>query len=118
MTKQIESLRVVENKKINKDYFLLRLTSQGKLPEMKPGQFVQVKVDGSPETFLRRPFSVHDVNYSGNTFRLLIQIAGKGTETLSRLSTGDSINVIYPWAIPFPCPKRMKTSFLRVVAAE
>lgn len=112
MTKQIESLRVVENKKINKDYFLLRLTSQGKLPEMKPGQFVQVKVDGSPETFLRRPFSVHDVNYSGNTFRLLIQIAGKGTETLSRLSTGDSINVIYPLGNSFSLPEKNENILL------
>ena len=42
-----------------------------KLPDIKPGQFVQVRVDGSPETFLRRPISVHDVNYGTNTLKTI-----------------------------------------------
>jgi dihydroorotate dehydrogenase electron transfer subunit len=112
MTKRIESLRIVENKKLNKDFFLLKLTPPGRLPEMKPGQFVQVKVEGSPETFLRRPFSIHDVSYSENTFRLLIQIAGKGTETLSRLSTGDSLNVVYPLGNSFSLPEKNENILL------
>ena len=67
-----------------------------KFPNLNPGQFAQVRVDGSPETFLRRPISIHDVDYEKNTFKLLIQIAGKGTETLSRLRNGDMLNLIYP----------------------
>ncbi|HOB83465.1 MAG TPA: dihydroorotate dehydrogenase electron transfer subunit [Bacteroidales bacterium] len=106
MTKRIESLRVVENKKLSSNIFVLELTASGRIPEMKPGQFVQVKIDGSPDTFLRRPFSVHDVNYSQNTFRLLIQIAGKGTETLSGLRTGDNVNLIYPLGNSFSLPAK------------
>ena len=106
MTKRIESLRIVENKKLSKDIFVLELTSSGRIPEMKPGQFFQVKIEGSPDTVLRRPFSVHDVNYSGNTFRLLIQIAGKGTEILSRLHIGDSINLVYPLGNSFSLPEK------------
>ena len=104
MTKRIESLRIVENKRLNKDLFTLELTSPGRIPEMKPGQFVQVKIEGSSETFLRRPFSIHDVNYPQNTFKLLIQIAGKGTETLSRLVKGDILNIIYPLGNSFTLP--------------
>jgi len=106
MTKRIESLKIVENNRLGKDIFILELTSAGRIPEMKPGQFVQVKVEGSPGTFLRRPFSIHDVNYSRNTFRLLIQIAGKGTETLSRLSIGDTLNLIYPLGNSFSMPEK------------
>ena len=106
MTKRIESLRIVEKKKLSKDVFVLELTSSGRIPEMKPGQFVEVKIAGSPGTFLRRPFSVHDVNYSGNTFRLLIQITGKGTESLSNLRTGDSLNMIYPLGNSFSLPEK------------
>jgi len=104
MTKRIESLRIVENKRLSKDIFVLELTGTGRIPEMKPGQFVQAKVEGSPGTFLRRPLSIHDVNYSQNTFRLLVQIAGKGTETLSKLRTGDSINLVYPLGNSFSLP--------------
>ena len=104
MAKRIESLRIVENKPLNKDLFTLELSGSGRIPEMKPGQFVQVKIEGSPGTFLRRPFSVHDVNYPQNTFKLLIQIAGKGTETLSRLGNGDLLNLIYPLGNSFTLP--------------
>ena len=104
MTKRIESLNITENKRLNKDYFVLELSGKSKMPELKPGQFVQVKVEGSPETFLRRPISVHDVNYGQNTIKLLIQIAGKGTETLSRLQSGDILNIIYPLGNSFSLP--------------
>ena len=42
---------------------LLNCLQDEKLPDIKPGQFVQVRVDGSSETFLRRPISIHDVDY-------------------------------------------------------
>ena len=49
---------------------------------------------------------MHDVNYSQNTFRLLVQIAGKGTETLSRLRNGDPVNLIYPLGHSFSLPSK------------
>jgi dihydroorotate dehydrogenase electron transfer subunit len=106
MTKRIESLRIAENKRLNKDLFTLELSGSERIPEMKPGQFVQAKIEGSPGTFLRRPFSVHDVNYPQNTFKLLIQIAGKGTEALSRLGNGDLLNLIYPLGNFFTLPEK------------
>jgi dihydroorotate dehydrogenase electron transfer subunit len=106
MTKRIESLKVIENKRLNNEFFVLELSGNGKMPEMKPGQFVQVKVDGSPETFLRRPISIHDVNYSSNSLKLLIQIAGKGTQKLSELTKGESLNIIYPLGNFFNLPEK------------
>jgi len=106
MNKRIESLRIVENKRLNKDLFTLELSGQGRIPEMLPGQFVQAKIEGSPETFLRRPFSIHDVNYPQNTFKLFIKIAGKGTQTLSRLGNGNLLNLIYPLGNSFTLPEK------------
>lgn len=105
MSKRIEHLYVIDNKHITNDIFILNLSSHETLPEMKPGQFVQVRVDGSPDTFLRRPFSVHDVNYENKSFRLLVQIAGNGTKKLSELNSGDSINVVYPLGNSFSVPE-------------
>lgn len=104
MTKRIEDLKVIENKRLNKDFFIIELEGNTKIPDLKPGQFIQVRVDGSPETFLRRPISVHDVDYLKNTLKILIQIAGKGTETLSKVKSGDSLNIIYPLGNSFSLP--------------
>lgn len=104
MTKKVESLKIVENKHLTKEIFVLTLSGNGRIPEMKPGQFVQVRVDNSPSTFLRRPFSLHDVNYSENTLRLLIQIAGKGTRKLSEMKPGEYLNIIYPLGNSFTMP--------------
>ena len=112
MAKRIEDLKIIGNKRLNKDIFILELSGNSKIPEMKPGQFAQVKIEGSPETFLRRPFSIHDVDYDNNTFKLLIQIAGKGTETLSKLNKGDSLNLIYPLGNSFSLPEKNKRSLL------
>jgi dihydroorotate dehydrogenase electron transfer subunit len=104
MAKRIEDLKVIGNKRLNNDYFILELSAETKIPEFMPGQFAQVRVDGSQETFLRRPISIHDVDYEKNTFKLLIQIAGKGTQKLSKLVIGDILNLIYPLGNSFSLP--------------
>ena len=106
MPKKIEDFNIIRNKRLNNDFFVLELDSNNPLPEIRPGQFVQVKVEGSQETFLRRPISIHDIDYERNILKLLIQIAGKGTETLSKLKSGESINIIYPLGNSFSMPSR------------
>jgi dihydroorotate dehydrogenase electron transfer subunit len=104
MSKRIDDFIIKENRQINNDYFILELSGNSYLPQLKPGQFVQVKVEGSTETFLRRPFSIHDVDYEKNIIKLLIQIAGKGTEKLSKLNKGEVLNIIYPLGNSFSLP--------------
>jgi dihydroorotate dehydrogenase electron transfer subunit len=104
MAKRIEDLKVIENKRLNDDFFTLELAGNDKLPDFLPGQFVQVRIDGSSSTFLRRPISIHDVDYGRNSFRLLVQIAGEGTRRLSKIGSGDLINLIYPLGNSFSLP--------------
>ena len=94
MAKRIEDFTIKENRRLNNDLFILELTGNSYLPSLKPGQFAQVKIEGSPETFLRRPISIHDVDYERNTIKFLIQIAGKGTERLSNMKQGETLNII------------------------
>ena len=51
MKKFILDLTVTENIRLNANYVLLKLTSQSLLPEMLPGQFAEIRVDGSPTPF-------------------------------------------------------------------
>ncbi|MDA3912394.1 MAG: dihydroorotate dehydrogenase electron transfer subunit [Bacteroidales bacterium] len=104
MKKHIQDLKVIENQAINSQYYLLKLRASGTLPEILPGQFAEVKVDKAPNTFLRRPISVHDVVYDKNELHLLIEKKGEGTITMADLQEGESLNLVYPlgntWSIP------------------
>lgn len=103
--KRIEDFTVVRNTRLNSRHFLLELQPQMKLPELFPGQFVQVLVEGSSTTFLRRPFSIHSVDYKINTFSLLIQVKGDGTGKLSHIREGEHLNLIYPLGNFFSVPQ-------------
>lgn len=96
MKRFIQDLTVCSYRLIGVDYFILGVTGIEPLPEMLPGQFAEIKVDNNPNVFLRRPISIHDVDYDTNTLFLLIRIVGEGTLTLSDLKVGDKINLVYP----------------------
>lgn len=102
--KHVCDLKVVEYTRLNKRHFLLELEAPVPLPVILPGQFVQALVEDSPSTFLRRPFSIHLVDYKKNTLGLLVQIKGPGTSHLSRLRPGDSLNLIFPLGNSFSLP--------------
>lgn len=103
--KVTRDLQVVSRITLNRRHFLLDLHDPEQIPLILPGQFVQALVEDSPATFLRRPFSVHTVDYASNTLRLLIQIKGPGTLRLSRLEAGDRLNLIYPLGNSFSLPR-------------
>ena len=100
MKKFILDLTVTENLKLHINYVLLKLTSQSPLPEMLPGQFAEIRVDGSPSTFLRRPISINYVDRSRNEVWFLIQLVGDGTRRL-----GDIINIVLPLGNGFTMPQ-------------
>jgi dihydroorotate dehydrogenase electron transfer subunit len=102
--KKVGDLEVTQNIPLNSRHFILELIAPESFPLMLPGQFVQALVKDSPTTFLRRPFSIHQVDYTRNTLRLLIQIKGQGTKHLSLLSRGDTLNLIYPLGNSFSLP--------------
>lgn len=105
MKKCILDMRVVENLRLHKNYCLLKLTPDGQtLPEMRPGQFVEVRVDGSNSTFLRRPISVNYVDKAKNELWLLIQLVGDGTRKLAEAQVGGTINVVLPLGNGFTIP--------------
>lgn len=68
-----------------------------KCPEIaeitKAGQFAQVSAEGF---FLRRPISICDIDKEKGTIRLVFEVRGKGTDKISELNKGDSIDIIAP----------------------
>lgn len=94
--KLIKNFIVVNKTVLNSDYFTIELSLNEAIPHIIPGQFVEVNINKINSVFLRRPFSVHDVNYEKNTLTLLIQIVGNATKELSNFEINSTINVIFP----------------------
>lgn len=94
--KYLKDLTVKAVEHPHERYVLLKLTDQEQLPEMVPGQFVEVKVEGSERTFLRRPISINFVEKEKNELWLLIQTVGDGTRKLATLKEGDKLNLLFP----------------------
>ena len=74
--KYCKDLTVKSVHHINEKYVLIILTDDEQLPDMMPGQFVEVRVDGDPNTFLRRPISINDVDRDQNELHLLVAMVG------------------------------------------
>lgn len=106
MKRKIDDLNILRNLKINDKFFVIEAASGEKLPEILPGQFLQVLIENAQHTFLRRPLSVHNVDYKKNSISMLIQQVGEGTEKLSKLKQGEKINVIYPLGNSFTLPHK------------
>ena len=108
MKKFIHDFEVTHNHHITDDYFAIYLKCPVSLPRILPGQFAEVLVSNSTTTYLRRPFSIYDVDYSKNELSLLIKTVGDGTYALSKLKEGDFLNLIYPLGNSFSLPEGEK----------
>lgn len=104
MKKYILDLTVSEALSVGKQFVLLRLTSENPLPEMLPGQFVEVRVDETPSVLLRRPISIHYYDKKANELGLLVQLVGNGTRWMATLKAGDVLNVVLPLGNGFTLP--------------
>ncbi|NMA65860.1 MAG: dihydroorotate dehydrogenase electron transfer subunit, partial [Clostridiaceae bacterium] len=93
----MKCLATVKNtKQLNQDTFLLCIESEKIASIAKAGQFVNVKCSDGLDAYLRRPISIHSVNRECNTFDIVFQNRGKGTNLLSNFGPGDEIDIIGP----------------------
>lgn len=104
MKKFILDLTVNSVEALSDKHVLIKLTDDKPLPEMLPGQFVEVRVDNSPSTFLRRPISINNVDYDRNELWLLVAAVGDGTRQLQKLQKGDHLNCMLPLGNSFTMP--------------
>lgn len=106
MNKKVCDLIITKNIQLNHDNFLLELQAKHKLSEIRPGQFVNILIKNSPATFLRRPFSIHDIDYSTNSITILIKTVGEGTNHLVLEKVGNKLDVLFPLGNGFSTPEK------------
>ena len=105
MKKYILDLLVTQIENPGQRYLLLTATLPTEsLPEILPGQFAQLRIDDSADTFLRRPISIHFVNREKNEVSFLVQKVGCGTTSLGKKCVGSVLNAVLPLGNGFTMP--------------
>ncbi|CAG0932086.1 partial Dihydroorotate dehydrogenase B (NAD(+)), electron transfer subunit, partial [Planctomycetaceae bacterium] len=84
---------------VARNIFVLSLHAPGLAPAVRPGQFVNIRVNDALEPLLRRPFSVHRTTH--DAIEILFNIVGKGTALLAEKREGDVLDLLGPLGVPF-----------------
>ena len=114
MKKVLVDLVVKEIQQVNANCVLLVMASDTPFPEVRPGQFAELRIDGTPSVMLRRPISVHSFDAVKNEIGFLVQVVGDGTKWLGALKAGDKVNTLLPLGNGFTMPTEPGKKYLLV----
>ncbi len=84
---------IIRNEPVVPGYRLAAIRLARPMAEVKPGQFVMVRVP-SAEVFLRRPFSIY--TYRAGVVSILYKIVGTGTRELAAAAAGTKLMLLGP----------------------
>ena len=82
---------VVSNSSIAKNTYEMKLECEKVCPRLKPGQFLNIKLDGF---YLRRPISICD--WEDNSITIVYKAVGAGTEAMASFERGKSLQILLP----------------------
>lgn len=98
----LERVTVVANEQVAGGVGLVVFEAPRTAAEVRPGQFVHVRIAEGTSFILRRPFSVHRVR--GGRIEILYQVVGVGTRALAEAAPGSEMDIVGPlghgWEIP------------------
>ena len=78
---------ITKNNKLTSNVYIMTL--KGDTEGIRCGQFVNIRLDG---LYLRRPISVCDCE--GDLLTLIYKVVGKGTEQMSEMAEGESLDLL------------------------
>lgn len=114
MKKVLVDLTIKEVQHVNANCVLLVMGCDKPLPDTRPGQFAELRIDGTPTVMLRRPISVHSFDAAKNEVGFLVQLVGDGTRWLGSLKVGDKVNTLMPLGNGFALPEGAGKRYLLV----
>lgn len=92
------TLEITGNRQIADNTYEMTLEGAG-LPDLKPGQFINIKLDGF---YLRRPISI--CNFDGNTLTIIYKAVGSGTEAMRSYLPGKDLDILLPLGNGYTIP--------------
>lgn len=103
---------IVRHEKVAPDHYLMRVLVPEIAKKAKPGQFVHVLPGSTMDPLLRRPISLHGIDPAKGTVSLLYRVVGRGTEMISELPAGASIDIMGPLGKGFDVPDKINKALV------
>jgi len=103
MNKIQKILTVAANEKLCPRFYRLSLDAKSLIKQVKPGQFVHIRVHDGLEPFFRRPFSIYRAK---KYLEVFYEPIGRGTNLMASYKKGDKIDVLGPLGNPFTLPPK------------
>lgn len=111
MIKFLNDTKILENKEIGKDNYLLRVKMDSSCAVPKAGQFYLLKCRNEIR-ILKRAISLHYVNENERVLEFVYKITGKGTKEISEYKKDEYINIQGPLGNGFDTEIKDKTAVL------
>lgn len=100
-----EQAVIIRQEEISSGIYSMWLKTDKIAGQAKPGQFLSVYCrEGS--RLLTRPISLCEIDQEDQAVRIVYRVAGKGTEELSEMRTGGSLEVVGPLGNGFPLKEK------------
>lgn len=101
---------VTRNRCVASNIFVLSFSSPGLAAQIRPGQFVNIRINDFGAPLLRRPFSVYRVD--GGEIEIIFNVIGLGTRLLSEKRAGEIVDIIGPLGRPYGLDAGYATALL------
>ncbi|MCH5223988.1 MAG: dihydroorotate dehydrogenase electron transfer subunit [Muribaculaceae bacterium] len=103
-----QTLTIKENRQVTDKTWYMRLAGDVSAITA-PGQFVNLQIPGK---YLRRPISVHQAIAGAKEISILYDVAGEGTEILTKLGEGRKLDVLVGLGNGFSIPEEIEHPLL------
>jgi dihydroorotate dehydrogenase electron transfer subunit len=103
----LRNAEILFNKPMSDELYHLGLLCPDIAAKVQPGQFLMVRIQNRLDPLLRRPFAVHRLhaNHPPGSFEMLYKVVGRGTQLLTSMQEGDSVNLLGPLGRGFRLPE-------------
>ena len=104
MTMTQQDTTILNNRNLKGDYYQVDFQADAIVPQVQPGQFVQVKLPEFEHRILRRPFSIYNAEPKTGVLSIVYKVVGEGTSHLAKLPAGTQVNLLGPLGTGFSQP--------------
>ncbi|MDZ4200231.1 MAG: dihydroorotate dehydrogenase electron transfer subunit [Kiritimatiellia bacterium] len=99
---KIETSILLSHESVSGGYRVLTFEAPDISRQVRPGQFLHIRLPAPADAILRRPFSVFRADPP--QMKILFKPVGRGTEAMLNLKPGDELNLLGPLGNGFPQP--------------
>lgn len=107
MSGYVELGEILQNEQIGADVWKMVVKAPKQAAEADIGMFANLRVTGSTAPLLRRPISYAGYDRDMGTVDFLYRVVGSGTELMTRLKRGDTIDTLGPLGSVFHMTNHM-----------